>query len=334
MANNLTLICNQRKRQQLFNIPPIRVELQTSPYLNGFTQSQLDMRRKVEILKYNPVLQGNQTNSLTRSERWAQIVNGFTQRRSSLQTTNRDTSCPDDDFLHIPTSSSDVPGKVVDLYLDPNVPLYNYIKSGDPYSILPPEDTIPWSVSFTTNNTTDENTDNEVLALYIRSIEDSTNSDIFTLTTPIAYYITGTCTTVPTGKLRLMNNNMEFKMLYGDSNVLVDTPSISFNPGIMDISLNSIGNFSAKLYVGNLIVSNIDIVPQYKFIYDLKFYFDITSSFTVAGDSIANNLSNFKVQYIVNLSSNTRSLTNCSTTYIPVDTFRAPTNSNILVKNS
>ena len=333
MANNLTLICNQRRRQQLFNIPPIRVELQTSPYIGGFTQRQLDMRRKVEILKYNPILQGNQTNSLTRSERWSQIVNGFTQRRSSIQT-NNNTLCPNDDFIHIPTSSSDVPGNVIDLYLEPNVPLYNYIKNSDPYSILPPIDTIPWSISFTFNNSTNENTDNQLLSLYIRNIEDSTTYDTYTLTTPISYDITGYCNKILSGKLRLINNNMVFKMLYGDSNVLIGTPTISFNPGIVDLSLNSIGNFSAKLYVGNLIVSNINIIPQYRFIYDLKFHLDITSSFTSTSDSIASNLTNYNVKFIVNLSPNTNVFTNCSTTYNPIDTYITPTNSNIIIKNS
>jgi hypothetical protein len=46
---------DQNNLIKLFNDPPVRYEIifnaNTNPYLNGFTKRQLDMRRKVEILK-------------------------------------------------------------------------------------------------------------------------------------------------------------------------------------------------------------------------------------------------------------------------------------------
>lgn len=94
---------------------PTRTELQKSPYPT-FTQYQLDMRRKVEILKYIPTTVSTQTNSDTKSQKWSKLV----QKNSNKKT------CIINDNIRVPTSSSDVPGPVIDLYYDPNVPLYNY----------------------------------------------------------------------------------------------------------------------------------------------------------------------------------------------------------------
>jgi hypothetical protein len=82
MANTGTTInfalksyCQQRKKQLVFNVPPPRYT-PISPYDGIYTQSQLDMRRKAEILKYNNTASSTKTNSLTKAERWAQVVNG------------------------------------------------------------------------------------------------------------------------------------------------------------------------------------------------------------------------------------------------------------------
>jgi hypothetical protein len=67
-------ICINRRNIQLNNVPPPRYDnLLTSPNLpqnGGFTQQQLDMRRKAEILTYN----SNRTlkvNSLTKTQKFS-----------------------------------------------------------------------------------------------------------------------------------------------------------------------------------------------------------------------------------------------------------------------
>ena len=55
--------CKQRKINMLFNIPPVRLEKAISPYPT-YTSQQLNMRRKVEILKYKKnSTQGNRLTS-------------------------------------------------------------------------------------------------------------------------------------------------------------------------------------------------------------------------------------------------------------------------------
>lgn len=129
---SLSDICQQRQDAQLNNKPPPRNELQPSPYELGFTKFQLDMRRKVEILEYSAAKQNSKTNNPTRSQRWAHFIrngSGVSQNVINQIANNVKPAadlCPEDRFIPKPTYASDVPGPIIDLVYDPNVPLYNY----------------------------------------------------------------------------------------------------------------------------------------------------------------------------------------------------------------
>lgn len=129
---SLSEICQQRLDAQLTNKPPPRTELQPSPYILGFTQKQLDMRRKAEILEYSAVKQNTKTNKITKQQKWSHFIrNGSRVSQSAI---NRivageqpiEEICPDDRFIPKPTTASGIPGPIMDLVYDPNVPLYNY----------------------------------------------------------------------------------------------------------------------------------------------------------------------------------------------------------------
>jgi hypothetical protein len=90
MANtidvSLVSLCDQRQKQMKYNIPPPRY-VPINPYLlnNGeFTQSQLDMRRKAEILKYNNNASSSKTNNITKKQQYANIITSRTQSGSNL----------------------------------------------------------------------------------------------------------------------------------------------------------------------------------------------------------------------------------------------------------
>ena len=78
-----------------------------------YTPRDLDMRRKAEILKYVKPNNGNVSKN-----KYAQLATSTKKNRNKV-------ICPNDSTPK-PTSSSDVPGKIINLYEDPNVPLYNY----------------------------------------------------------------------------------------------------------------------------------------------------------------------------------------------------------------
>lgn len=137
MSDNIIFdVCNQIKQMRAANpikYDTIRTELEPSPYNRGFTKFQLDMRRKVEILKYNPIAQSNQTNNVTKRFGLANVLSGKTENRSRLSYYKnvQDMSmsimdCPKDDSIPTLTSSCDVPGPIIQLKYEESVPLYNY----------------------------------------------------------------------------------------------------------------------------------------------------------------------------------------------------------------
>ena len=107
-------LCNQRKQYLLFNKPPVRYN-PPNPYPN-FTQEQLNMRRKVEVLKYNK--NSTQGPQLTKAQKLSQMLT----RTSNLSR----LVCPNDKYIPVLTSASGVPGPPIYLVEDDNVPLYNY----------------------------------------------------------------------------------------------------------------------------------------------------------------------------------------------------------------
>jgi hypothetical protein len=121
--------CSIVNTNRINNIPLVRFNL-FSPYSNrvtgittGITEQQLSMRRKAEILKYSSNRMPSQTNSLTKKQLWSRLVTQPPRGRRYTDVSN----CAADILLPIPTTSSGVPGPIMFLYEDPNVPLYNYI---------------------------------------------------------------------------------------------------------------------------------------------------------------------------------------------------------------
>lgn len=142
---SLSQICAVRAariKSELDNFNTLTRDEIISPYLNAeFSPSDLDMRRKAEILKYRPAHQSNQTNNLTNRQQFAQNANrtfnvsnisesditSVTSRAIILSST-----CALGDNSSVvsksrPSSSSNVPGTKM-LYYDPNVPLYMFKK--------------------------------------------------------------------------------------------------------------------------------------------------------------------------------------------------------------
>jgi hypothetical protein len=112
------------------------------PNLTPEEKEQLQMRRKAETLKH---LNNQHDRSSTRTQQYAFVAKGLNQKRMTFATqtdsyTNPNTknypilsgramTLPADcsgRVFTFPSSSSDVPGPIVPLTYDPNVPLVNY----------------------------------------------------------------------------------------------------------------------------------------------------------------------------------------------------------------
>ena len=130
-------LCQQKIQRNLNPTPPVRLEL-VSPYINesitgefisrtGITKRQLDMRRKVEILKY----QNNNGKTSSKQQ--------FSLLASSTSSVNRRRSVNDCIYTPTKTSSSNIPGPIIELTYDETVPLYNYLQRSLAVSTLPNE---------------------------------------------------------------------------------------------------------------------------------------------------------------------------------------------------
>jgi|TARA_Y100000992_G_scaffold286891_1_gene239179 hypothetical protein len=111
-----------------------RVQNICSDELNNFTRAQLDERRKVEILKYK-----KNANNITRTQEISRILRGASRFRKKAygfqnqETTNPNTSnlqlsgntliCPSTPEKCGMTSGANVPGKIMKLCFNNNVPL-------------------------------------------------------------------------------------------------------------------------------------------------------------------------------------------------------------------
>ena len=114
---DISYACAQRANTFLNNMPPIRF-LPINPYPQS-TKIQLDMRRKCEIFKYAGSGSTQQTNSLSKKQQFASLVNNSGSRGTQY-------TCTQDRTLPTLTTACDVPGPVQILTYDPSVNLYNY----------------------------------------------------------------------------------------------------------------------------------------------------------------------------------------------------------------
>jgi hypothetical protein len=303
---SLDTICNQRKKQMLFTVPPPRIDiLETSPYLNGTTQQQLDMRRKVEILKYAGNKQSSKTNSLTKKELYSQSMRS--RNRVDLTTVVNNVVCPTDEVIYTPTSSSGIPGPVIYLYLDNNIPLYNYMKNTESAGIT--ETTIvDESKTIVVDNNIFFNDDelNRLLMLNITELV-SSSRNTYNLTVPIGFNVVGK-------KINTTDNVYDYKDIsitldpvtpfvfvvkYNDIDVPNITPIIPYIYDVSNITSfsfdisNNADYFEASLYAGKLNISNITLYTEPGYVFD--FYvkpqlgitignIDVTSTFNVEYD--------------------------------------------------
>lgn len=306
---SLNVICAQRSQRRANKVPPIRLTL-TSPYPQ-FTQNQIDMRRKAEILKYD---NSNQNKRLTKNEKWRQAVNKNTRNQMYSALVNYDASgnytvtrkysrvCPDDRFISTPTYACDVPGPIMNLTYNSDVPLYNYATYNRSYSI------INTNLSLSNNSTVENDTafpdgrENLLTALYLgTNITRYTN--VYNFTIPIGMYFVATqlYPAALNRPLSFLNNSLnitsvKINVYYGDSLVNPKTtprvylsnsgtkydfvtnnpPPINFNINFTPIKKEDSVNFS--LFSGTLHIENLELITSPGFVYNIKAVFSLTSS--------------------------------------------------------
>jgi hypothetical protein len=312
----------------LFTDPPIRYT-PSNPYIEfpQYTKQQFDMRRKAEILKHKNPTQSNQLTKREkwallingRSQKNAYPDITLTQKNvdsygkvsyetiivkypdsytSSYDETTHSFKyqiqkngrlCERDLLIPTPTSSSDVPGPIMNLIYDSNVPLYNYANNSN-YGIINNTKTNMWKL-ISNNNTIVPNTvDTNVIYLYIQEGVDNAAYS-FNIKIPIAIYVNAISKSRNKGNLSIETilNSTIVTVYYNDSiinnitelqykinNQLIS--SSSNNNFSFDVSYNS--SYQAVYYVGTLEISNLVLYTQPGYIYDIRIEPSIYSPIT------------------------------------------------------
>jgi hypothetical protein len=285
---NLLSICNQRKQAALFNKPLPRYT-PISPYPT-YTQFQLDMRRKAEILRYSSNTSSTKTNNLTKKEKWAKISNSRN---------NKITYCPNDLSLPTLSSSCDVPGPITVLYNDTTIPLYNFASNTAAYAVGDTTEIINYSTMLNKNIVIPSNTETSIAKLYIQNNED-TPIHTFSIQTPIAFRIYGSGLDGSSQYLKLSIKSVSVLVYFSGQSVSSGYPNYQFNtkniPIMLELSrqTNSGNTFSAFVYSGILQLTNIELYTEPGYIYDIKLSFEPeiklqTNSGNTFNSSIINN---------------------------------------------
>ncbi len=302
-----------RKNALVFNVPGTRYT-PTNPYAQGYTKDQLDMRRKVEVLQYNKSSNGKITNN----KRWVNVVNGKEQRRKYSSYDLRRIAdgngepCQSDLYIPTLTTASDVPGPPIYLQYDPTIPLYNYSSQQAAYGTQTVDNITKWLLAFDTDirgNTA------KVTTLNVQPGIDAQFYN-YSLTTSIAFDISGTCTQDSSFNVNIPTQNISLQVIYGNQPVLMrSNPIVTFDTS-MDVSGSAFynstvnGAFSGTIYMGNMTISNIVLPATPGNTYDF-----IITYVPSVDDGL--HITTFGVNLIYNLKNRTNSQINLTFTKEP-----------------
>ena len=308
MSDKTVCTTAQNYRNSLvFNVPGTRYT-PINPYSLGYTQAQLDMRRKVEILQYNKTSNGKSS----KKQNFVTAVKGSLQRRTFssyyLKAVQDGTEqlCPSDILIPTLTTASDVPGPAMYLQYDPTVPLYNYNSQQQAYGTQNINGGEMWLTNYETDILDDNNP--QIFTLNIQQPIDSNNYN-FSFTTSVSLYISGYNTAHPgadvsgTYNLNIPPQNLSLIIMYGGEPVqLTQNPTITYSPGfLMDVSgyvltRATANQFSGDIFMGNITFSNILLSTHNKNTYD--FYVQYIPSYTTE------YIDNFSLKLKTNRTSN------------------------------
>lgn len=246
--------CYLNKMHMMFNVPPPRLSL-ISPYGGKYTKYDLDMRRKAEVLKYQT--QSSKSNSkLTKKQKFAQIVNS-----ANAYTPEQNSACTSDNNTIIKkySSSSNVPGKAVILYLDPSVPLYNFSNSiSSTFSEMQDNILLPWR--FHANKQTTSIPVTEVTNIATLEIMRAIVNPISKFSILIPFYTTTTSSLISKVIVKITFGGVEIAYLKPIPEPIINMINQNTNTiFIDDIILYTASGYFYEFYVGVVAEEDVTI---------------------------------------------------------------------------
>jgi hypothetical protein len=296
-GNALTLLnlCRQYKKYKEESPPLPRYNI-ISPYVQisdtnpnlVFTKEQLDMRRKVEILRYQNNQMNSKTNNTTKSQNWSFLTGQ----------TSHTKVCKDNPYGETLTTQCDVPGPPMILFYDPTVPLYNYISNRD--QIVNYSSSVQvniWDHVFDDNIEFPSKTLTTCFDILYNSTK--TGQTIYSFQTPLSIHLQGIKDVflgplyISVHEIEVQLTNVKCVVYYGASPVKplstinIQMPAFNFKV----ILPSEGGEFFATKYIGNLIANNITLYTEYQYVYSVKLSFEIVKKFYDVDGNIINTQS-------------------------------------------
>ena len=274
---------------QLTNNNSGRATIFPGPYPK-YTSTQLDIRRKSEILQYKK-------NAMTSTAKRNWVRLSFRRRQNSRVCVSRSQ-------VEKSSTMSDVPFPLVDLWYDPNVPLYNYKPNPSSYNEYPYPDTTNTILQkiFNNNvNVTSIVTSSPILTMSY--INEPSDQGVYTLTTPVSILLGGTYYSFLTDSTKAIANITSLTLDVTSIITGVVQKIIPLNvDDISDLSITFAQNgvFDVSFYIGPVIQNNIQLTecPQTTYNFTLRSTINImqensagdpsTNPISIASSSVAN----------------------------------------------
>jgi len=217
--------------------------------------------------------------------------------------------CNKNTLIPTPTSSSDVPGPVINLIDDETVPLYNYNKNVNVNGYdSNREQTKLWFYNPKSDIFLLNGKNTNILTMMVSNLVNQ-QSNIFTLKFPISLYVTGTnissnvllhstnnfynFTGLNVGiqsinfSVKYNNNPVQFAnpptisisgslLTYNNGTYTVNNKQMNFDINFQKTPTSSTDYYTAKQYIGYITISNIDLLTKPGYVYD--FYLTVNST--------------------------------------------------------
>jgi hypothetical protein len=303
-------ICLAIQSQRRNRMPMVRFN-PVSPYSNSFTgittnitPEQLNMRRKAEILKYESNRMPNQTNNLTKKQKWSRLVTQPNRGIPEPDPNNPD-NCPTN--VPISTTASGVPGPPMLLYEDPNIPLYNFIVTRS-YAYNVPNENAYWETTVNTNVGLYSGVGGGVFSL---NILPSINRPQYTygMSIPIGLHAEGANTGIApwtNTETNILDIHIRTASLFVYCNGKNITTQLTGNPTLIktinkrltvNIPYRQDQKFNVTQAIDNVTFSGINLFTSY--IYTFEFLVKLDFDIRINGTLVSNNPTDFNANFVV-----------------------------------
>lgn len=204
--------------------------------------------------------------------------------------------------FNTPSTSSGVPGRTINLYLDEDVPLVYYNKNVNAYGLINPTTTDPWT-TVTKNNIFFSDRINNLFINLVINNNINNFAHTYSMKIPISIYFKATVKyDIPNGVIFLPNNTIEIDTInlftfYNGKQIIYQTPpsltldnpeTISFDVSldkkyVQNITYDNNGvainnsyynnTITIQYYLGMLNISNLYLLTAPSYIYDINLNF-------------------------------------------------------------